>query len=38
MFRRGEDTFKIKVVEENIFLVGMSVLHTKAEVGDRSRT
>jgi hypothetical protein len=38
MVRRGEGTFKIKVAEDNILLVGMSVLHTKTEVVDRSRT
>ncbi len=38
MVRRGEGTFKSKVAEDNILLVGARVLHTKAEVGDRSRT
>jgi hypothetical protein len=38
MVRRGESALKIKVAEDIILLVGMSVLHTKAKVGDRSRT
>ena len=37
MVRRGESALKIKVAEDIILLVGMSVLHTKAKVGDRSR-
>jgi hypothetical protein len=37
MVRRGEGTLKIKVAEDSILLVRMSVLFTKAEAGDRSR-
>ena len=38
MLRRGEGNLEVKVSKDNILLVGVSVLHTKAEVGDRSRT
>ena len=35
--RRGEGTFEVKVAKDNILLVGVSDLHTKAEVSDRPR-
>jgi hypothetical protein len=38
MVHRGEGTLKIKIAEDHILLVGVSVLHTEAEVGNRSRT
>ncbi len=36
--RREEGTFEVKVGEDNILLLGVSVLHTEAEVGGRPRT
>ncbi len=36
--RRGEGTFEVKIGKDNILLVGVSVLHTEAEEGDRPRT
>ena len=35
---RGEGTFEVEVTEDNVLLVGVSVLRTKAEVSDRLMT
>ena len=38
LVRIGEGNFEVKEAEDNILLVGVSVLHTEVEVGDRPRT
>ncbi len=34
MVRRAEGTFEVKIAEDNVLLVGGSVLHSKTEVSD----